>query len=339
MADAPGDIIGILNFRGTILPVMHLAKRLGQDGPTCQLSDSVIVIEWHGFQVGMVVTQVHAVQALLASTIEPAPTYNVRDYAHTAFATGVAKLDASLIVLLNPETLIRHTDDVAMMVWEAKLNGLDDDLEQSGVASLDNAIASPDERVLQTQQIPVLTNFFSLYCPNISPADRQIFRQRAVKLRHSLDGSDASSLLPLAVIELEKECFGVNLQQVREFINVRHVMPIPCCPSHIMGNMNLRGEVMTLLDIRGPLNLTQTDNNVSKAVVIEVDDIVAGITVDQVLDVVYLPPSEISSMPTAIPKHCQGFFQGATQYFQKTLSILDLSKILNQGGLIVDQAA
>lgn len=96
---------------------------------------------------------------------------------------------------------------------------------------------------------------------------------------------------------------------------------------------------MTLLDIRGPLNLAQTDSSISKAVVIEVDDIVAGITVDQVLDVVYLTPSEISSMPTAIPKQCQVFFQGATQYFQKTLSILDLSKILNQGGLIVDQAA
>ncbi|MEM1241378.1 MAG: chemotaxis protein CheW [Cyanobacteria bacterium P01_H01_bin.26] len=339
MADAPGDIIGILNFRGTILPVMHLAKRLGQEVPTCQLSDSVIVIEWHGFQIGMVVTQVHTVQELPASSIESAPTYDVRDYVHTAFVTGVAKLDESLVVLLNPETLIRQTDDVAMMVWEAKLSSLDDGLEQSGDLSLDNAIASPNERVLPAQQIPVLTNFFSLYCPNISPADRQIFRQRAIKLRHSLGGSDASSLLPLAVIELEKECFGVNLQQVREFINVRHVMPIPCCPSHIMGNMNLRGEVMTLLDIRGPLNLAQSDSSISKAVVIEVDDIVAGITVDQVLDVVYLTPSEISAMPTAIPEHCQVFFQGATQYFQKTLSILDLSKILNQGGLIVDQAA
>lgn len=96
---------------------------------------------------------------------------------------------------------------------------------------------------------------------------------------------------------------------------------------------------MTLVDIREALNLSLSEENISKAVVIEVDDIVAGITVDQVLDVVYLPPSEISSMPTAIPTRCQDFFQGAASYYKKTLSILDLSKIFSSGGLIVNQAA
>jgi purine-binding chemotaxis protein CheW len=58
-----------------------------------------------------------------------------------------------------------------------------------------------------------------------------------------------------------------------------------------------------------------------------------------VLDVVYLTPSEISAMPAALPQRYQPFFQGATQYHQKSLSILDLSQILSQGGLVVDQAA
>ncbi|MBX2865948.1 MAG: chemotaxis protein CheW [Leptolyngbyaceae cyanobacterium MAG.088] len=326
IADAPGDIIGILNFRGKILPVMHLAKRLGQEMPPCQLSDSVIVIEWQGLQVGMVVNQVHDVQSFQADSIEAAPTYEFRSHTHTVFVAGIAKLDDHhLITLLNPETLIRQTDDVAMMAWEAKLNDLDR--------------AHPDERVLEAQEIPVLTNFFSLYCPNSTLEAQQTFRQRADGLKHSLESSDISSLMPLAVIELGDEYFGVELHRVREFINIRQVMSIPCCPSHIMGNMNLRGEVMTLVDIREALNLSLSEENTSKAVVIEVDDIVAGITVDQVLDVVYLPPSEISSMPTAIPTRCQDFFQGAASYYKKTLSILDLSKIFSSGGLIVNQAA
>lgn len=329
IADAPGDIIGILNFRGKILPIMHLAKRLGQDMPSCQLSDSVIVIEWQGLQVGVVVNQVYDVQSFHISCIEAAPTYELRSYANTAFAVGVAKLDDNLITLLNPETLIRQTNDVTLMTWEAKLNDLDDD----------NATAYPSERVLEAQEIPVLTDFFSLYCPNSTTKEQQIFRQRALSLRHSLETSDINRLMPLAVIGLGEEYFGVELHYVREFINTRYVMPIPCCPQHIVGNMNLRGEVMTLIDIRETLNLSQPENMSSKAIIIEVDDIVAGITVDQVLDVVYLPPSDISAMPAAVPDRCQAFFQGATRYAHNTLSILDLSKLLSQGSLVINQAA
>ncbi|MEA5462519.1 chemotaxis protein CheW [Leptothoe sp. PORK10 BA2] len=326
MADAPGDIIGILDYRGTVLPIMHLAKRLGQDSPPCQLSDSIIVIEWQGLKVGMVVNQVHDVQSFANSSIEPVPTHELRQHTHTAFATGIAKTSDTLITLLNPETLIRQTDEVAMMAWEAELNDLDQD-----------ASAYPQEQIFEVSSGPVLTSFFSLYCPKATAAERRVFRQRASNLKISLDSSDASDLMALAVIGLGEEYFGVELQQVREFINTRHVMPIPCCPNHILGNMNLRGEVMTLIDIRKALNLPESDSKTTKAVIIEADDIVAGITVDQVLDVIYLPPSDISAMPAAVPKHFQGFFQGVTHYYQKTLSILDLSKLLSQGDLVVDQ--
>lgn len=330
VADAPGDIIGLLDFRGTVLPVMHLAKRLGQKSPGCRLSDSVIVIEWQGVQVGIVVNWVYDVQSLLPSMIESMPTYELRENAHTAFAAGIAKVNDSLITLLNPETLIRQTDEVVMMSWEAKLDDLDAD---------NGATAYPDEQVFEAQSIPVITNFFSLYCPDISPEERQIFRQRADQLRHSLESSDISQLKALAVIRLGEEYFGLELQRVREFINVRKVRSIPCCPPHIMGNINLRGEVMTLIDIRETLNMTRSVDHIPKAVVIEVDDIAAGITVDQVLDVVYLPPSDIVPMPAALAKRSQSFFQGATHYRKKNLSILDLPKLFSEGGLVVDQAA
>ncbi|MFG6101068.1 chemotaxis protein CheW [Leptothoe sp. EHU-05/26/07-4] len=331
IADAPGDIIGILNFRGKILPIMHLAKRLGQGSPLCQLSDSIIVIEWQGLQVGMVVNQVYDVQSLSPSIIEAVPTYELREHAHTSFAAGIAKVNDSLITLLNPETLIRQTDAVETIALESNL----DDVESDGTT------AYPNEQVFEAQQMPVITNFFSLYCPNISSEERQIFRQRADALVHSLEnaGADINKLLPLAVFRLEEEYFGLDLQRVREFINVRNVRAIPCCPPHIMGNINLRGEVMTLIDIRGALNISQAMDEVPKAVVIEVDDIAAGITVDQVLDVIYIPPSDVASMPAALPQHSQAFFQGATRYREKNLSILDLPKLFSDGGLIVDQAA
>ena len=340
LADAPGDIIGILNFRGTVLPIMHLAKRLGQDCPPCQLSDSIVVVDWQGLQVGMVVNKVHDVQSFPSLSIESVPTYELRKHSHTAFAKGIAKANDSLITLLNPETLIRQTDEVTMMTWEARLNSLDDDVAPiSEETVFTDATAYPREQIFEVSSGLSLTSFFSLYCPQATPTEKKVFRQRAMGLKQSLETSDLTSLKALAVIELGKEYFGIELQQVREFINTRQIRPVPGCPTHILGNMNLRGEVMTLIDIRKALNLPGSDNKATKAVIVEAENIVAGITVDQVLDVVYLPPSDISSMPAAMSKRCQAFFQGATHYYQNTLSILDLSKLLAQGGLIVDQAA
>ncbi|MEO0455378.1 MAG: chemotaxis protein CheW [Cyanobacteria bacterium P01_A01_bin.114] len=344
IADAPGDIIGILNYRGTVLPVMHLAKRLGQAIPACQLSDSIVVIEWQGFQVGMVVNQVDDVQTINVMSIDPEPAYRGRNPIHTAFVAGVAKVNDQLITLLNPETLIRQTNEVALMAWELKLNGLEPETgppsgPPSDAVTLNEADVYPDERIFEAQPTLTLTNFFDLYCPDISLKERQIFHQRAVALRQTLSSSEGSELMPLAVVGLGEEYFGLDLDKVREFINIRNIMPIPCCPLHIVGNINLRGEVMTLVDIRKTLNLAESKESAAKAIVIDVDDVIAGVTVDQVVDVIYLPPSEVVSMPTAVPQHCQAFFRGATRYHQKTLSILDLPKILSQGGLIVEQAA
>ena len=85
IADAPKDIIGILNFRDQVLPIMHLAKRLGQPMPPCLLSDSVIVVEWQGLTVGMVVNQVYDVQILNPSAIESEPAYGHGNPTHSAF--------------------------------------------------------------------------------------------------------------------------------------------------------------------------------------------------------------------------------------------------------------
>ncbi|MCG8367111.1 MAG: chemotaxis protein CheW, partial [Pseudanabaenales cyanobacterium] len=291
-------------------------------------------------QVGMVVHHVYDVQTLNASAIEPEPAYGRSNPIHTAFVAGVAKGDDQLITLLNTETLIRQTDDVALMIWEAKLNGVDSSAFQISKSSPDNGIAlPPDEQPIATQQTAPLTHFFANYCPGSTPAERQVFHQRALGLRQSLESPEITDFMALAVVGLGKEYFGLNLERVREFINIRNITPIPCCPPHILGNINLRGEVMTLVDIRKALNLPPQEERATKAIVIEVDDIVAGVTVDAVLDVIYLSSADVASMPTALPKRYQDFFQGAAHYRQTALSILDLSKLLFQGGLIVDQAA
>lgn len=327
--DGPKDVIGSLNWRGKLLPVMHLDLRLGQPMQPCQISDSIIVVEWQGMQAGLVVQQVLDVQTITAVAQEDDFDYGRSQQINTAFVAGVAKVESDLLVLLNPETLIRQADEVAMMIWESELakpdpseaaNTLETDWQAQVTAGQDGH------------------NFYDRYCRNVTPAERTIFQKRADDLRPPLDDSDNNDQMALAVIGLGEGYFALDLKLVREFINVQQVTSIPCCPPHIVGNMNLRGEVMTLVDIRQILDKDHSfAAPTTKAIVVEVDDIVAGIPVDAVLDVVSLSPTEMTEVPIAARQ--EGYFQGTAPYQNNHLSILNLSTLFSKGGLVVNQGA
>ena len=126
---------------------------------------------------------------------------------------------------------------------------------------------------------------------------------------------------------------------MREFIKIGKITQIPCCPNYIIGNMNLRGEILTLVDLRQILKLSNSPlQNHPKAVVFEVDDIIAGIAVDEVCDAIYLPPDALKPLPVALAQDTN-YLKATTTYSGQTLHLIDLPKILDRRLLTVDMAA
>jgi purine-binding chemotaxis protein CheW len=352
--EAPGDIVGLLNFRGQVLPVMHLARRLGYPVERVSVNDRVIVVEWQGLQVGMVVHEVEAVLTLDPATIETDLSYG-RQGIYSPFLQGVVKAESGLILLLNPETLIRLTDEVALLMGHPS-NGSDTAHNQliqnhSPVQALQSAaeffetgcfeqnffeetcpqptLHSLERSGPEFPQLSLGTDFYTLYCPHVSQSERDIFQHRAAELRHSLELEQAQDLTALAVIGLEDEFFGLRLESVREFITVSRVSPIPCSSEHIVGNINLRGEIMTLIDIRTALNLPQPQKySAKKAVITQIGEVAAGIVVDEVRDILFLHPSDLTALPTTVKNKRAAIVQGIARYGDTLLSILNLPQLL-----------
>jgi purine-binding chemotaxis protein CheW len=146
--------------------------------------------------------------------------------------------------------------------------------------------------------------------------------------------------MPLAVIGFGDEYFGLDLGLVREFTDISNFTPIPCCPNHIVGNMNLRGEIVTLVDIRQVLNLPTPPVSVgSQVVVVQVDDIVAGLPVEQVLEMVELNAADMTALSGILGDFGEQYIRGSTFFQEGVLRVLDLPKIFNQGELIVNEEA
>ena len=190
-------------------------------------------------------------------------------------------------------------------------------------------LLAEDAKVLSQPQV---------FCPDATPEEKAIFRERADNLRLLGDRENSAEInLSLVVVVLNGEYFGINLKVVREFTQINQVTPVPCTPDRIIGNMNLRGEILTLVDIRNVLNMSADTKSLSKAIVVEIEDLVVGIAVDEILDIIYLNVAELATIPAALNSANREYLRGTAFYEEKIIAVLNLRKLLTKGGVVVDE--
>jgi purine-binding chemotaxis protein CheW len=316
--EALSEVVGVLNLRGVVLPVIDLSQRLGKRRMRYSLSDSLIVVEHHERRLGVIVNQIHDVKAIASNQMATATAiHDLADSRSDRLTGSIAHLDSGMITLLNPQSLLQ----LSLTMPPVPPAAVEPSMEPSG---------EPQDNPFH----------------HFSPEDREILKQRAKNLSVSLEEKDAAGLIPFAVVGLGNEIFGMGLEAVYEFIDVQKITPIPCCPPHIVGNTNLRGEVITLIDIRNAIDLIDSHDSAAenyqkkhgkKAIVARLDGVVAGITVDDIFDVLYLDAGQMMNAPVAIHSISDEYLQGIIPYKDRMMSIINLPRLLHSGELVVDE--
>ena len=136
-------------------------------------------------------------------------------------------------------------------------------------------------------------------------------------------------VLQWVTFQLEEETYGINVMQVREVLRYSEIAPVPGAPDYVLGIINLRGNVVTVIDTRSRFGLLGgeiTDN--TRIIVIESEHQVIGILVDSVAEVVYLRSSEIDTTPSVGTDESAKFIQGVSNRDGKLLILVDLNKLL-----------
>ena len=304
--DAPEDIVGLLNLRGKLIPVMDLNRRFGYPFQEYQVGDSVIAIEQDGEMLGIVVNQVREVIAIAPEVIES----TIYSRHPSKLISSVAKLGSENIALLKSEALFDYADAIAVIPTSSSHNSLHNSLDSDDAEEL----ASLREAIANNHWVQRQGDFFDTFCPHVTERDRLTFHTRAEHLMQVSQRNDLLGLRPLAVVGLGDEYFGLDLEVVREFTEFHQVTPIPCCPDHVIGNINLRGEIVTLIDIRRALHM-QIDGQhpTSKAIVVHIDDLIMGIPVEKVFDVLYLQKSDIKPNPMATSEGDRDYLEGTVR--------------------------
>ncbi len=117
----PGFILGVINVRGSVVPVIDLALRLGREKGTRNKRTCIVIIEvecdGQVIDIGIVVDAVNEVLEIPADEIEPTPTFGAKIRAD--FIRGMGKVNEKFIILLDVERVL-SIEELSMLGQAAR---------------------------------------------------------------------------------------------------------------------------------------------------------------------------------------------------------------------------
>lgn len=130
---------------------------------------------------------------------------------------------------------------------------------------------------------------------------------------------------------LGDEEYGIDVMQVQEVLPPSEIAPVPGAPSFVLGIINLRGKVVTVIDTRLRFGLEQREaDNKSRIIVMEVGESVAGILVDGVDEVASVRADEIETAPNVANEESARYIHGVVSRDDGLLILVDASKLLTE---------
>lgn len=128
---------------------------------------------------------------------------------------------------------------------------------------------------------------------------------------------------------LEDETYGINVMRIQEVLRYTEIAPVPGSAHYILGIINLRGNVVTVVDGRKKLQLMDvTDVQQSRIIIIEAYNQVLGLLADSVSEVIEIPESKIEiSQQSADDYSNSNYIYGVSQINDKLLILMDVEKL------------
>lgn len=137
----------------------------------------------------------------------------------------------------------------------------------------------------------------------------------------------------LVVFDLASEHYGVDIGDVREIMRMQPITRVPGAPAFVEGVINLRGNVVPVLDLRKRLELTVSDQTKdSRIVVVFISGRDVGVIVDAVSEVLRIPLTSIEPPSSIVTKAESDCLKGIAKLEDKLIILLDLSKVFSMDG-------
>jgi len=164
--------------------------------------------------------------------------------------------------------------------------------------------------------------------------EKEILKSRARTLALEPDPEgDAADYLEILEFLLAYETYGIELSWVRETVPLKDLTPVPCTPPFVLGLINVRGRIVSVIDIRNFFDLPAKGlTDLNKVIIVHDGEMEFGILADEVKSVRSIRVSELQpSLPTLTGVR-EEYLKGVTG---ERMVLLDGKKLLSDGKIVI----
>ncbi len=143
-----------------------------------------------------------------------------------------------------------------------------------------------------------------------------------------------SKELQIVGFRVGRETFGVPISLVHEIVRVPDITAVPEAPSYVEGVINLRGKIISVIDLRKRFGESEiSPNKKNRILVVEVEGKMVGLIVDAASEVLKVPEGEIELPPNVFDEGDLNYVTGVGKLRGRLIIMIDLTKILQKGEL------
>nr|MBS0020862.1 chemotaxis protein CheW [Gammaproteobacteria bacterium] len=129
---------------------------------------------------------------------------------------------------------------------------------------------------------------------------------------------------------LDGETYGIDVLQVQEVLRLVEIAPVPGAPDYVLGIINLRGTIVTVLDTHRRFGLsTRPSDDATRIIIIEAKQQIVGILVDSVAEVLEIRQCAIEPAPNVGGQEKARFIHGLYSGEDRLLILIDVNKLLS----------
>src|SRR5258708_27879044 len=146
--------------------------------------------------------------------------------------------------------------------------------------------------------------------------------------------SNVSRELHIVGFEVGRETYGVPITSLHEIVRVPEITAAPDAPDYMEGVINLRGKIVSVIDLRKRLGEKKvTTSRRKRILVVEHKGRLSGLIVDSATEVLKIPASDVEPSPATLQEGRQNCVTGLGKYQGRLIVLLDMTRVLELGAV------
>jgi len=133
--------------------------------------------------------------------------------------------------------------------------------------------------------------------------------------------------MQVVVFKVNEEQFAVETDKVQSINNIMEITKVPKSPDYIKGLINLRGNIISLLDINLLLDIEKGEGSQENIIILNLQEESVGVTVDQVDEVLEIDEELIEKIETDRKKT---YIKGVINLKDRIITLIDISKLIEK---------